>query len=201
MICIGVIGSVSDSFINHLGEKYTDAGYKTAVCNDYEGSSILLRYKTNAEKSGCDVFIADIAAKEASIFKYDILIFITADENGGIAELKNVKPGGYVIINTDDCSTLPYILPKGINIITCGVNSRAAVTFSAIDENKSGRETIQCCVQSYIKTLSGRIIEPQEFGVNILGKYPISEVLTIITTAITGDIEMTVTSGELFSQN
>ena len=88
MICIGVIGSVSDSFINHLGEKYTDAGYKTAVCNDYEGSSILLRYKTNAEKSGCDVFIADIAAKEASIFKYDILIFITADENRGMSNLK-----------------------------------------------------------------------------------------------------------------
>ena len=42
-----------------------------------------------------------------------------------------------------------------------------------------------CCVQRRIKTLSGKYIEPQEFGVDISGNgYPLSEVLLIMAAAL-----------------
>ena len=47
--------------------------------------------------------------------------------------------------------------------------------------------------------MSGRIIEPQEFAVVVRGiNYPLSEVLSLITTAIAGDIEETVTDSLSF---
>ena len=113
--------------------------------------------------------------------------------------MKNIKPNGYAIINADDCLIFPYILPENVNIITCGINSNASVTFSAISEYKNGREKIQCCIQRTIRTVSGKYIEPQEFGVNVRGKYPLSDVLLIITAAIATDIAESVTDGLLFS--
>ena len=132
------------------------------------------------------------------IIKYDLMIFLDKSKNKVMLPLINIKAGGYLIINTDDNTTFPFLLPDGVNIVTCGINSRSALTFSGINVNINGRETIQCCVQKNIRTFSGRIIEPQEFSVNILGKYKISEVLAIIAAVIMGDIEETVTSEELF---
>ncbi|MCD8036076.1 MAG: hypothetical protein LUE88_01650 [Clostridiales bacterium] len=192
MICIGVSGT--DRFMHKLAEKYTDAGYTTEIC--YESGKMALKYVKNAEINDCEIFIMPMDTPVG--FKYDILI-CTAEFNH--KELYKIKQGGCVIINSDDCRDFPYIIPKGINVVTCGVNSRSAVTFSGIAENRNGRETIQCCIQRNIKTMSGRKIEPQEFAVNILGKYPISEVLSIIAAAVTGDIEETVTSGRLFSSD
>ena len=41
--------------------------------------------------------------------------------------------------------------------------------------------------------------EPQEFGVNVMGNYPLSEVLIIITAAIAADMAESVAEGLLFS--
>ena len=54
-------------------------------------------------------------------------------------------------------------------------------------------------MQKAIKTISGKYIEPQEFGVNVMGNYPLSEVLIIITAAIAADMAESVAEGLLFS--
>ncbi|GFI61340.1 hypothetical protein IMSAG049_00497 [Clostridiales bacterium] len=194
MICIGTNGA--DRFIFKLAEKYSDAGLKTEICMESCSPGILVNSKEKAEKNGCDIFIV---GGGLGIMKYDIFIFYFADSPKSISLLKSIRPGGYVIINADSCSTFPYILPADINVVTCGVNSNASVTFSGINDYRNGRETLQCCVQKYIRTIYGKWIEPQEFGVNIVGNYPLSEVLVIITAAIMGGIEETVTKECLFS--
>lgn len=195
MICIGAEGT--DRFIHKLSEKYADAGLRTEICFDISPKAAELI--NEAESRGCEVFIMPPVTSGA--VKYDILILVSETDIKNIPYMANVKSGGYVIVNSDDCGLNACVIPNGVNIVTCGVNSRSAVTFSGIAENRNGRETIQCCIQKYIKTVSGRKIVPQEFAVNVLGKYPISEVLAIIAAAVTGDIEQTVTTGRLFSSD
>ncbi len=196
MICIGVCGESCERVIRQLLKKYSDAGIGA---ERYTGSESHLEFSTfidKARKDGAGVVIAETETNNGCI-KYDILIVISAVFRG-ISKIKNIKENGYLIINADDCGIFPYMIPYGVNIITCGVNSSASVTFSGISENRNGSESILCCIQREIRTVSGRKIEPQEFSVNVIGlKYPISEVLAITAAAITGDIEETVTSDSL----
>lgn len=196
MICIGVCGKGSRRVADQLCRKYSEAGIGT---EKYMGSSSFAEFEKfvrEAESTGKKVIISETSLEDDRR-KYDILIMVSADLDR-LSPMKNIRENGYIIINADDCGIFSYILPQRINIVTCGVNSSASVTFSGIGENRDGRESLQCCIQREIKTVSGRKIEPQEFSVNIIGlKYPISEVLAITTAAITGDIEETVTSDTL----
>lgn len=194
MICIGT--DADDVFLKKLAEKYAEAGYATQVHNVSKTPSDIYFACDAARANGCNVFIAPI--DDMGIIKYDLMIFIDKNKKKGIYPLTNIKEGGYLIINADDNAEFPFFIPNGVNIVTCGVNSKSALTFSGIDENINGIEKIQCCIQKGIRTFSGRFIEPQEFSVRVMGKYKISEVLAIIATAIMGDIEETVTSEELF---
>lgn len=196
MICIGVCGKGSERITKQLFRKYSDAGIRADIYIGSQSFAESEKFLKEAETKGVKAVICETSI-EGDRRRYDILIVASADLTK-MSVMKKLKDNGYVIINADDCGTFPYILPGRINIVTCGVNSSAAVTFSGIGENRDGRESLQCCIQREIKTFSGRKIEPQEFSVNIVGlKYPISEVLAITAAAITGDIEETVTSDAL----
>lgn len=195
MISIGVFGEKTDSFIKQLLKRYSDAEIQAVMCISDEESIDNAYLKAMA--MGKSVFITDNFAD--NYIEFDIIVFFSYAEKRFI----NLKHNGYAIINADDCAELKNItLSAGVTKITCGVNSKAGITISSIGENMDGTETIQCCIQHRIRTLSGRIIEPQEFSVNVRGvNYPISEVLSLITTAIAGDIEETVTSSRLISND
>ncbi|MEA4972294.1 hypothetical protein SDC9_113594 [bioreactor metagenome] len=195
MICIGVFGEKTESFIKQLLKRYFDAEIQTEICLSDEEAIDIAYLKAIA--MGKEVFITNIFSD--AFIEFDIIVFFSHAESCYI----NLKYNGYAIINADDCTGLKDImLSAGITKITCGVTSRAGVTISSIGENMDGTQTIQCCIQHRIRTLSGRVIEPQEFSVNVRGvNYPISEVLSLITTAITGDIEETVTTSTLISND
>jgi len=195
MICIGVFGEKTSGFIKQLLKRYSDAEIQAAICISDEETIDCAYLKAIA--MGKSVFITNIFTH--ALIEFDIIVFFSYAESQFI----NLKYNGYAIINADDCVGLKNLmLSAGITKITCGVNSKAGVTISSIGENMDGTETIQCCIQHRIRTLSGRIIEPQEFSVNVRGiNYPISEVLSLITTAIAGDIEETVTSSRLISND
>mgnify|MGYP005806713757 CR=1 FL=1 len=197
MIRVGIEGEVAESFIRQMCRRYRDEGYSVYVFCGSGSVSDISHSIEEAEKLGRDVFIA--MADSRGIIRFDIMIFNNIEAEKTVSKINNIKPDGYAIINADDCTVFPYILPDNINVITCGVNSRAVVTFSAINEYRNGKETIQCCVQKAIKTISGKYIEPQEFGVNVMGNYPLSEVLIIITAAIAADMAESVAEGLLFS--
>ena len=197
MICIGIVGDVSENFIRQIENRYIEYGYSVYLYCGNRAASDIGSCLAEAERLCKEVFISK--TDSYGILKFDILIFNNIDKKKILSKMKNIKPNGYAIINADDCSIFPYILPENVNIITCGINSNASVTFSAISEYKNGREKIQCCIQRTIRTVSGKYIEPQEFGVNVRGKYPLSDVLLIITAAIATDIAESVTDGLLFS--
>lgn len=195
MICIGVFGEKTDNFIKQLIKRYSDAEIRTDVCIGDEETVDIAYLKAVA--MGKEVFITDNFSD--AFIEFDIVIFFSYAESCNI----NLKYDGYAIINADDCAGFKNIqLSAGVTKITCGLSSKAEVTISSIGENMYGTETIQCCIQNRIRTLSGRIIEPQEFSVNVRGvNYPISEVLSLITTTIAGDIEETVTTSSLISND
>ncbi|MDD5944515.1 MAG: hypothetical protein PUD43_02180 [Clostridia bacterium] len=183
MICIGVFGEVSVSFGSQLAKKFSETGRRTEIFSDLCTALDIRRALDDAENTGVDtaVVFTDILT---GVY-YDVVIFASAGNRKDISSLKGVKKGGLVIVNADDCPVLPHILPHDVFVITCGMNSRSALTFSGVGENRNGRERLQCCVQRRIKTLSGKYIEPQEFGVDISGNgYPLSEVLLIMAAAL-----------------
>ena len=193
MICVGVCGRGSERVVAQICGKYSDAGIEAERYSGSESDAEFGLFVAKMEKSGKKVVISETSVKNDRR-KFDLLVVITA-EKGKTAQLKNIRKSGCVIINADDCGA--FVIPPGTAVVTCGVNSSAAVTFSGIGENRDGRESVQCCIQKEIRTVSGRKIEPQEFSINIVGKYPLSEVLAIIALAIAGDIEETVTSDVL----
>ena len=198
---VGVLGKSTGSLLKQLSERYTDADIKCFVNHEGIRDYQLIRARTQALENGFEVFITDVDTMSVTNIKYDILIFACECENDIKSALNMVKTGGYIIVNADDCHDLLESV-SDIKIITCGVSRKAMITFSGIKENKVGKETIQCCLQEKIITLSKRYIDPQEFAVNVVGvDYPLSEVLMVITTAIIADIEETVTSVKLFSKD
>ncbi len=199
MVCIGINGLSAERLSVQISGKYREAGFKAEVYNGNGSPRDILSEMNNAELNGFNVFIVYYDASE--LIKYDILIFTFHDSVKSISMLKNIKSGGYIIISSDDYGIFPHILPNGVTVVTCGISDNAAVTFSGISDDINGTDTIQCCIQKYIKTISGRHISPQEFSVRVSGKYPLSEVLVIIAAAIMGDIEETVTKECLFSDD
>lgn len=193
MIFIGSDGN--EKFLLRVAKKYREAGLLTEVYYDCESLEGIDKSMNSAREKGYDVFITRYC--ESISKKFDILIFTNTEKNETIIPLNNIKKDGYVIINTDETDFFPYIIPDGIKVITCGVNSKALLTFSGICENPNGSDEILCCIQKEIKTISGRNIEPQEFSIRVRGKYGLSEVLVIITVMILGDIEDIVTREKL----
>ena len=187
MVCIGIYGDKTDGFTKQLLKRYFDAGISAAACTygDCDRAYIV------ASAMGKDVFITNRCLW--TDIKFDICVFFSWHENNNIS----IKKNGYAVINADSCKNVP--LSPGVTKVTCGINSHAGVTVSAVSDNIDGEEKLQCCIQHKIRTMSGRIIEPQEFAVVVRGiNYPLSEVLSLITTAIAGDIEETVTDSLSF---
>lgn len=71
---------------------------------------------------------------------------------------------GIIIVNSDEKKYAGLKLSKPARIITYGYNPKSTITTSSITvlDNIS----VQCCIQRQFSTLSGVIIEPQEFLVS-----------------------------------
>ena len=77
--------------------------------------------------------------------------------------LKKLQPGDAVVVNTDNKSLYSYLGGCKGRLITYGFNSKACVTASSVIDQPY--ECIQLCIQRSLPTLSGGMLEPQEFPV------------------------------------
>lgn len=73
--------------------------------------------------------------------------------------MKNAK---YIIIDTDIENNLNSLKVENKNIITYGLNQKAIVTISSIKQ-----ENVMVCLQKSIKNINGKLIEEQEFNIEI----------------------------------
>lgn len=87
---------------------------------------------------------------------FDILIF-NKQINFIPHKLLNHK---YVLINIDEYKSFNTF--SNIFLITYGMNNKASITASSIERDK-----LQICVQRNLAALNGKIIEEQEFGLQL----------------------------------
>ncbi|NMA83497.1 MAG: hypothetical protein GX962_06495 [Epulopiscium sp.] len=93
---------------------------------------------------------------------------------------------GIMIMNWDNMNYFSWHKYQSMSIITYGINPKACVTASSIQQDMSGNTTIQCCVQRPFITRDGELIEPQEFTVHM--QTPIQEDLDLILGVITATL-------------
>ena len=73
-----------------------------------------------------------------------------------------LKKTKYIILNSDFSGEIRELDNNSIKIITYGLNRKATITVSSIKEDK-----VLICVQRNIENVLNKIIEEQEFNINI----------------------------------
>ena len=77
--------------------------------------------------------------------------------------LENIlKKNSYLVINSDISLDKKIIEKTTANVITYGLNQKATVTVSSVNE-----DNILICLQRNFKNSKGTLIEEQEFNINI----------------------------------
>lgn len=87
----------------------------------------------------------------------------------------------YLILNSDISNDLKFFRENKINVITYGLNRKATITVSSIEE-----DNVLICLQRNIENISKKIIEEQEFNIkiqknNIQKTYNILAIFTILS--------------------
>ena len=88
----------------------------------------------------------------------------------GIEEMKSniyyleeiIKKNSYLVLNSDIPMDKQIIGKTRANVITYGLNQKATVTVSSVNE-----DNVLICLQRNFKDSNGNLIEEQEFNINI----------------------------------
>lgn len=112
--------------------------------------------------------------------KFNILI-LNAENNNVQSLATRLSDKDYLIVNIDNVNTLKNLKNTKAMIITCGFNSKAAITLSSVIDNNY--KTIQVCIQQPFKTLNNKVIEQQEFSLNISGYE--SDLFRVLSAVVT----------------
>lgn len=91
-----------------------------------------------------------------------------------------------LLLNSDNQYDLNDFKLFNTRIITYGLNLKACITVSSIQDGE--RKSVQVCVQRGIPTVSGKIVEEQEFPIKITNYKDVNSVLSAITIALINDI-------------
>ena len=73
--------------------------------------------------------------------------------------IKNAK---YFVINSDIVNNVELLVNSGKNIITYGLNQKATITISSVNN-----ESILVCVQEKFSDINGKMVEEQEVNVEM----------------------------------
>ncbi|MCL2873998.1 MAG: hypothetical protein FWE29_03605 [Defluviitaleaceae bacterium] len=97
-----------------------------------------------------------------------------------------LKDGGFLLLNSDEKSSVGQIELKNATVISYGFNKKSSVTASSISHDEF--RTIQICIQRPLPTVSGQCVIEQEFSINISSK-EINDhsILVAVTAALVND--------------
>ena len=73
-----------------------------------------------------------------------------------------IEKSSYIIINSDIVTNLALINNNKAQVITYGLNSKASLTISSVNE-----DSVLICIQRAIKSVYNKIIEEQEINVKL----------------------------------
>lgn len=88
------------------------------------------------------------------------------------------------VINSSNKNNSEYICSNSIPTVTCGLSDKDTFTISGISEDQAA-----VSLQRPIKTLSGKIIEPCEFVINLTNPVPRYDIMELTAILVLSDNE------------
>lgn len=180
MFIVGVVGANAKEYVADRVCKILKHNKQKASLIDFDAKSAaitqLQEYVKVIESNQTDFLIlcmqnsADCEVYLSGIY-FDVIAYVTSDNdneedvkyNNSIL-LKKLKAKSITIINADNEKDIKQIEGIKTCIITYGFNTKATITSSSIDDNSN---SISICQQRALKTLKSKLVEPQEFILNI----------------------------------
>lgn len=211
MLIAGIFGSkgklqtaaIISSMLAAQGEKVSviDSTHLPAM----DGSKIKA-YIAELEKNSVDLLLlkielADIDRLLSDGLQFDILIYTDKAEDGldfEKPEYKNkvkqifslMADKGVAIVNVDDNELIRLLQGMKHRFVTYGFNTKASVTTSSIGDSVF-KDGFICCLQRSISARNGKIIEPQEYKLQLeSGEFDSHNVLAAASFAIINGIDL-----------
>ena len=211
MLIAGIFGSkgklqtaaIISSMLAAQGEKVSVIDSTRLPAMD--GSKIKA-YIAELEKNSVDLLLlkielADIDRLLSDGLQFDILIYTDKAEDGldfEKPEYKNkvkqiislMADKGVAIVNVDDNELIRLLQGMKHRFVTYGFNTKASVTTSSIGDSVF-KDGFICCLQRSISARNGKIIEPQEYKLQLeSGEFDSHNVLAAASFAIINGIDL-----------
>lgn len=200
MVRIGIIGDGEDFHtMKTISRLYQSKGIKVfskQVTNAAPATPF--KWITQAGRKKAEILLIameqnQLSAKIWNGVRFHILVYLKGKKENREKSKKLsdfLAEKNVVILNSDDRDLFPFSISTGTTLITCGINSKASVTASSVICD-GVHETIQCCIQRAIHTISGEKLDPQEFSVRIKNENQnITGLLAAVATVMADDIEI-----------
>ena len=163
-------------------------------------------YVSELEKNNIDLLLLKTSMSDVDKFlsdevQFDIIIY--TDKAVGIAESDrnehSKKMGklfslmadkGVAIVNVDDSDLIGLLKSMKHRFVTYGFNAKASISTASIGDTLF-KDGFICCLQRSISTRSGKMVEPQEYKLNLeANEFDSHNVLAAASFAIINGIDL-----------
>ena len=160
MIKIGVFGSSESKIIKDIIItliNLTDMSIEEVKEEDY----------CNDKNYNVDIVIVFLDAEDTKIEERFNILLLNAEKNYVHQNklIHKLETEDFLIIDADNSNLFNNIIFGNGTVITCGFNHKACVTTSSVIDNQ--QKIIQICIQRSFKTIKNKMINQQEFSVNL----------------------------------
>ena len=160
MIKIGVVGSSESKIIKDIIItliNITDMSIKEVKEEDY----------SNDENYNVDIIIIFLDIDNTKIEEKFNILLLNAEKDYRHQNklIQKLETEDFLIVDADDSNLFNDIIFGNGTVITCGFNHKACVTTSSIVDNQ--QKIIQICIQRSFKTINNKMVNQQEFSVNL----------------------------------
>lgn len=172
MLIAGILGHEGKSKTAHLINSILSLTGKRVSIIDLKNfsdcdSRLLRDYITELEKNSVDTLILkmELADVEKNIFdnlRFDVMIYV----DKGSKIFPSLNENGIAIVNIDDHELIQFLQGMKYYTVTYGFNSKASITTSSTGDIVN-KDNFMCCLQRSISARNGKIIEPQEYRINM----------------------------------
>ena len=216
MLIAGIIGnegkvqtaSLINSILASKGEKVSVIDSASLLGLD---SKRIKAYISELEKNNVDLLllktnITDVDKFLSDEVQFDIIIYTDkaedieeSDRNEYSEKVARVfslmAEKGVAIVNVDDSDLISVLQGMKHRFVTYGFNTKASITTSSIGDSVF-KDGFICCLQRSISTRSGKVVEPQEYKLNLeASEFDSHNVLAAASFAIINGIDLNNISG------
>lgn len=128
------------------------------------------------------LFIKEKSIENIKNIKFETIIIDRKFKNMEMLK-KMLQNTNYLVINTDRIKSIEMFKEYNLKIFTFGFNSKAVVTASSVTE-----DGVLICVGNEIKSISGKVIEPQE--IRVISEENAESIMAVACTLLIYGVEI-----------